>query len=132
MSRKPYHQEQAKNWYMSNRFYKLYMLRELTALPTFFVALNLFWGLSTLASSESLFIQWLNFQKHPLILLFNLIALLAALFNSKTWFETMPKVMKIPMPNGKGFIPGKTLIIGSWITLFIVLIFLLFLQFLAK
>lgn len=132
MSRKPYQQVQAKNWYMQNRFYKLYMLRELTALPTFFVALNLFWGLASLASSEALFNTWLNFQKHPLIIIFNLIALLAALFNSKTWFETMPKVMKIPMPNGKGFVPGKALIIGSWAVLILVFLFLLTLQYLAK
>ena len=33
MSRKPYVAKQSANWYLQNRFFKLYMLRELTSVP---------------------------------------------------------------------------------------------------
>ena len=41
MSRKPYVAKQSANWYLQNRFFKLYMLRELTSVPVALAALNL-------------------------------------------------------------------------------------------
>ena len=51
MSRKPYVHQQPDNWYMQSRFYKIYMLRELTSVPVTLAALNLFWAIAALAGS---------------------------------------------------------------------------------
>lgn len=115
MARKPYQHQQAKNWYMSSRFYQWYMLRELTSITTALAALNLFWGLAALASNLESWQTWISFQKHPLIILINLIVIVGSLLNSKTWFEAMPKAVRIP--KGNGFVADNILIRGSWAAL---------------
>ncbi len=112
MARKPYVAKQASNWYMQNTFYKKYMLRELTCLPVILVALNLFWGIGALASSLESWQHWIAFQRHPVSILFNLIALIAALLNTIEWFKAMPKAMRIQV--GEKFLDDKKMILGSW------------------
>lgn len=115
MARKPYQHTQADNWYMSSRFYQWYMLRELTSITTAIAALNLFWGLAALANNLESWQSWLAFQKNPLMILINLLVIIGSLLNSKTWFEAMPKAIKIP--KGNGFVEDKLLIGGSWAAL---------------
>lgn len=112
MSRKPYVAKQPADWYMHNRFFKLYMLRELTSVPVALAALNLFYGLAALAGSPESWAGWIEMQQHPLMVLFNLLAIAAACFNSKTWFEAVPKAM--PIQKGEKFVPAKVLVRASW------------------
>lgn len=112
MARKPYIHQQPANWYKQNTFYKLYMLRELTAVTTTLAALNLFWGIAALSGSLEQWQTWIAFQKNPLIILINLVVVAASLFNSKTWFEAIPKAM--PIQQGTKFVPEQTLIKGAW------------------
>lgn len=112
MSRKPYTAGQPANWYMHNRFFKLYMLRELTSVPVALAALNLFCGLAALAGSPEAWAGWIALQRNPLVVLFNLLAVAAACFNSKTWFEAVPKAM--PIQKGEKFVPAQVLIKASW------------------
>lgn len=115
MARKPYQHKQPDNWYMASRFYQWYMLRELTSITTAIAALNLFCGLVALASSLDSWQAWVAFQKNPLMVLINLGVIVGSLLNSKTWFEAMPKAVKIP--KGNGFVADKILIMGSWAAL---------------
>lgn len=115
MARKPYQHKQPDNWYMASRFYQWYMLRELTSITTAIAALNLFCGLVVLASSLDSWQAWVAFQKNPLMVLINLGVIVGSLLNSKTWFEAMPKAVKIP--KGNGFVADKILIMGSWAAL---------------
>ena len=123
MSRKPYVAKQSANWYLQNRFFKLYMLRELTSVPVALAALNLFWGLAALAGSTEAWASWAGAQTHPLMVIFNLIAIAAACFNSKTWFEAIPKAM--PIQKGETFVPAQKLIRAAWgafIAVFVLLV----------
>ncbi|WP_373779956.1 hypothetical protein [Neisseria dentiae] len=125
MSRKPYTAKQPAGWYWQNRFFKLYMLRELTSVPVALAALNLFAGLACLSGSSDAWAAWINVQKHPLMLIFNLFAIAAAGFNSKTWFEAVPKAM--PIQKGEKFVPAAVLVKASWgafAAVFVVLVLL--------
>lgn len=115
MSRKPYIAKQPDDWYMKSRFFRLYMLRELTSVPVVLAALNLFAGVAALASSPHAWAAWLIAQQNPVMIVFNLLAIAAALFNSKTWFEAIPKAM--PIQKGEKFVPAQTLIRGAWAAL---------------
>ncbi len=112
MSRKPYVAKQSANWYLQNRFFKLYMLRELTSVPVALAALNLCWGLVALTGSPEAWAGWVGAQRHPLMLALNLLAIVAACFNSKTWFEAVPKAM--PIQRGEKFVPAALLVRASW------------------
>ena len=88
MARKPYIHKQPDGWYKKNSFYIWYMLREATSLTTAITALNLFYGIACLAG------------------------IAGALLNSKTWFEAMPKAIRIQ--RGEKFLPDNVLIRGAW------------------
>lgn len=122
MARKPYTHTQPDNWYLANHFYKCYMLRELTSVTTALIALNLFYGIAALAGTPESWAGWIAWQRNPLMLLINLLGCLGAWYNSKTWFEAMPKAIRIP--KGDKFVPDYVLIRGSWaafVGIFIVL-----------
>lgn len=119
-TRKPYIKQQPANWYRQNRFFTLYMLRELTAIPVALEAINLFWGLASLAKELTQWQQWIAFQSQPLMIIFHLIVIIASLYNSATWFSAMPKAIRIQQ--GEKFVPDSLLIGGSWTTLVGILI----------
>lgn len=124
MARKPYQKAQPDNWYMSNSFFKIYMLRELTSVPVALASLNLLWGLAALAQAGGAAWQsWLVFQLNPLIIIFNLIAIAAALFNSLKWFEAMPKAIRIQ--RGDKFVPDNIMIMGNWIAFAVIALVML-------
>ena len=112
MARKPYHHAQPDDWYMANHTYRWYMLREFTSVTTAIAAFNLFYGVAALANSEAAWLGWAHFQHNPLMLLINLVAIVASLLNSKTWFEAMPKAIRIQ--RGEKFLPDHVLIRGAW------------------
>lgn len=118
--RKQYIKKQPANWYRQNTFFTLYMLRELTAVSVALEALNIFWGLASLAGSLTQWQLWLQTQTNPIMIILHIIAIIAALYNSATWFDAMPKAIRIQ--KGEKFIADNILIGGSWATLFIILI----------
>lgn len=123
MARKPYVAKQPDNWYMQTPFYKKYMLRELTCIPVMLAALNLFWCIAALASSPEAWATWVGFQRNPIVVVLNLIAIIAALFNTVEWFKAMPKAM--PMQVGEKFVADNKMIAGSWVAFAIVSIIVL-------
>ena len=110
--RKPYHTTQASNWFMAKPFYQRYMLREVTCIPMALYVLNLMSGVAALATSQLKWLSWIEMQKSPLMILFTVLTLVAALFNTYTWFETTPKVMKVQQ--GDKFVPEKTILGAHW------------------
>lgn len=124
MARKPYITKQPSNWYMQSTFYKLYMLRELTSVPVILASLNLFWGIATLAaSSPESWLSWIAFQKNPLIILLNLFAIVAAMYNTVEWYKAMPKAIRIQI--GEKFVADKKMIIGSWVVFAVITLVIL-------
>ncbi len=113
MPRKPYLAKQSKYWYRENPYYVIYMIRELTSVPVALATLNLFWGLAALAASPQAWAYWTAVQRAPIMLLFNLIAIAAAVFNTLKWFAAMPKAIRIQQD--VRFISERTLITASWI-----------------
>lgn len=117
--RKPYIKPQAANWYRQNSFFQHYMLRELTSIPVALESLNLFWGLVSLSGNLEHWQRWVTVQSNFLMIIFHLLVIVAALYNSYTWFGAMPKAMRIQ--RGEKFVGENILIGGSWVTLVIIL-----------
>lgn len=124
MARKPYVAKQSDHWYLQTPFYKKYMLRELTCIPNMLVALNFFWCIAALASSPEAWATWIDFQHNPIVIFINLIAVVAALFNTIEWFKAMPKAM--PIQVGEKFVADKKMIAGSWVAFAVVSLIVLF------
>jgi len=80
-------------WYLRRAYLFRYTLRELTAVFVLIEALILLAGLSALVAGPA---AWAGFREtlsHPLMIGLHAILLLAALYNSITWFLVAPKAM---------------------------------------
>ncbi|WP_340620786.1 fumarate reductase subunit FrdC [Xenorhabdus siamensis] len=99
--RKPYVRGMEPNWWHKLGFYRFYMLREGTAIPTVWFSLLVLYGLFALKSGPENWAEFVSFLQNPLILLINVITLLASLLHTKTWFELAPKALNIIVKSEK-------------------------------
>lgn len=90
--RKKYVREITPTWWKSWGFYKFYMLREATALPTVWFCLVLLKGVFALGSNtfETGFVEFLQ---NPVVVILNLISLAALLLHAFTLFNMTGEVM---------------------------------------
>lgn len=97
--RKPYVREMKATWWKKLDFYKMYMVREATCLPTVWFCLVLFYGAVTL-SKGTFSSDFVGFLQNPLVVILNIISLAAMLYHAATLFIMTPQVMSI-MIKGK-------------------------------
>lgn len=111
MSCKPYIRELPKtSWFFRQPRYMRYMAREVTCIFIGAYALLLVVALARLAESEAAFNAFVQALSSPLGVLFNLAALVAAVYHSMSWFNVTPQAM--PIQRGEEFVPGK-MIVGA-------------------
>ncbi|MFS2224293.1 fumarate reductase subunit FrdC [Pantoea sp. B65] len=99
--RKPYVRSMKRDWWQQLGFYRFYMLREGTAIPALWFSIELIFGLFALKNGAESWAGFVGFLQHPVVLLLNIIALLAALLHSKTWFDLAPKAAIIVIKDQK-------------------------------
>ncbi|MEX0447929.1 fumarate reductase subunit FrdC [Xenorhabdus sp. SGI246] len=112
--RKPYVRGMEPNWWHKLGFYRFYMLREGTAIPTVWFSLLVLYGLFALKGGPENWAGFVSFLQNPLILLINVITLLASLLHTKTWFELAPKALNIIVKSEK--MPPGPIIKLLWAT----------------
>lgn len=110
--RNPYRRPVESNWWRALPFYRFYMLRESTAIPSLWFSLELISGLFALKHGPESWEGFVTFLQHPVTLLLNVLALAAALLHSKTWFDLAPKASIIIVKGQK--LPPEPIIKGLW------------------
>lgn len=108
--RKPYVRPVKANWWTDRSFYIAYMLREGTAVWAVLVALELL-VLSFPGTNVDAVLS------NPLMIIINLISLVAVLFHALTWFNLMPKAVRMfatKKPTDVKLIPAKLIVTGLW------------------
>ena len=99
--RKPYVRPMTSTWWKKLPFYRLYMLREGTAVPAVWFSIELIFGLFALKNGPEAWAGFVDFLQNPVIMIINLITLAAALLHTKTWFELAPKAANIIVKDEK-------------------------------
>lgn len=79
-------------WWLKNPYYIRYMVRESTAIFITVYSLYLLCGLARLAGGEAAWQGWLQELSSPGAIVFHVLALIAALYHTITWFKVSPKV----------------------------------------
>lgn len=111
--RKPYQPVQPANWWLRNKFYRFYMLREATAIPLFVYMLVLIAGIFALAQGEAAFVTWVEALRSPGMLALHLLAAVALALHIFTWFALVPKILVL---RAKGMeLPGAILQAAHWL-----------------
>lgn len=80
-------------WYLRRAYLLRYTLRELTAVFVLIEALILLAGLAALAAGPSAWAGYREVLAHPLSIGLHAVLLVAALYNSLTWFVVAPKAI---------------------------------------
>ena len=75
--RKAYVREVKANWWTKLGFYKFYMVREATAIPTVWFCLVLLYGVIALGNG-TFDTNFVDFLKNPIVIILNLVSLRAS------------------------------------------------------
>ncbi|MDG6370207.1 fumarate reductase subunit FrdC [Glaesserella parasuis] len=97
--RKKYVREVKPTWWKALDFYKFYVLRESTSVPTVWFCLVLFYGLACLGKENGFVENFIPFLQNPLVVVLNIITLGAVLLNSFTFFGMAPQMMNVIVKN---------------------------------
>ncbi len=82
-------------WWLKQRAYTLFVIRELTSLAVAYFSIIFLWKLSAIACCADAYAAFLEQMKHPVFIVLNTIALILILFHSFTWFNLAPKAMVV-------------------------------------
>lgn len=106
MSRRPLVREcPPTTWYFRQPRYLRYMSREITSIFVGAYCVLLVVGLQRLAAGPTAWEGFLLALQSPASIVFQFLALVAAVYHAATWFNATQKAM--PIQIGENFIPGK-------------------------
>ncbi|MGB7803889.1 fumarate reductase subunit FrdC [Buttiauxella sp.] len=122
--RKPYVRTMTPTWWQKLGFYRFYMIREGTAVPTVWFSILLICGLFSLKGGPESWAGFVSFLQNPIVVILNLITLAAALLHTKTWFELAPKAANIIIKDEK--MGPEPVIKGLWAVTAVATVVILF------
>jgi len=84
-------------WWLKDRAYVKFVLRELTSVFVAFFALLYLWQLRALARGPDAYAEFLARLQTPFFLTVDIVALVFVLFHTITWFNLTPTAMVVRM-----------------------------------
>ncbi len=112
----PYRRTMAPTWWLGNRAYFLFMVRELSSVFVAAYLVLFLLLLHRLTISRQAYEAYLQFLATPGMLVFHALALGFSLFHAITWFNITPKVLVVHV--GEERVPAKIVVgvnYGAWI-----------------
>ena len=108
----PYPRQQSKLWYLKRQPYRLFMLREFTSVfLAGYTVLLVILALKVHNGAKS-FDDYIDTLRSPWLVAFNIVALLAALLHTATWFLAVPSALQVRI--GEEKVPSRVLIGGAY------------------
>ena len=104
--------EMSATWFLERRTWRLFMVRELTCLFVgwfAFVLLRLVRGVAEGPEAYLAFQKWLE---SPGMIALHIVAFIAVLFHTVTWFQAAPKAMRPTI--GDERVPPALIVAGHW------------------
>ena len=121
--RKPYIREVKRSWFMDRRAYVKYMVREGTAVFSLIVSIELLAICLIAALYPDAAPQMVaSLIQHPAIIALNITALLAVLFHAVTWFNLMPKAVRMFRTRSEQetrLIPARFFVVMLWLVMIV-------------
>ena len=95
MNRRPYVRKVKRSWWLGQRRYFLYMVRELTSLFIGLYCALVVDGIFRLSQGPAAWERFVAALSSPLGIVFQLVCLAFAAYHSVTWFAVTPKAMPL-------------------------------------
>ena len=115
MSRRPYIRSMKPGWWLGQRRYFLYMVRELTSLFIGLYCALLVIGIFRLSQGQAAWDGFVAALSSPSGIIFQLVCLSFAIYHSATWFAVTPKAMPLVVKGEP--VPARTIVAfhyGAW------------------
>ncbi len=123
----PYQRRVAPTWWLRNRAYFLFIVRELTSVFIAAYLILFLLLLYQLSVGREAYEAYLRFLATPGMLVFHVLALTAALFHTLTWFNLLPNIMVVRY--GENRVPA-IIVVGinyaAWIAVSIFIAWIVF------
>lgn len=113
--RRPYLREQSPVWWLKDKRYTLYMLRDVSSFFILFFSLELIWGLFCLSQGRLAYKDFLEAIEHPVLLGLNITSFIFLMLHTITWFALSPEIM--PMKIAGKNVPPFLIICGQYLGL---------------
>lgn len=123
MSRRPYIRATKRSWWLSQRRYTIYMVRELSSLFVGIYCAVLAVGLLRLGQGQAAWEGFLAALSSPAGVALQLVCLAFAAFHSVTWFAVTPKAMPLVLRGER--VPAKAIVgvhYGAWAVVSLIVI----------
>lgn len=104
LSTRTYKKKMPILWWTKRLSHIHFITRELTSLAVAYVAVVLLFLLRALSNGPEAYAAFLETLQSPAFIILNIIAFLALIFHSVTWFNLAPKAMVVKA--GKNPVPG--------------------------
>ena len=111
-TRKPYIRSM-DGWWRRDPFFVRYMIREASSFFVAGYALVLLWGLWALQRGPNAYDAWLEALRHPLMVLFHVVALAFVSYHAYTWWQVAPKTMPTVRLGGREISQAR-ISAGGW------------------
>ena len=105
-------------WWLKNRAYAKFVLREMTSVFVAFFALLYLWQLRAVAEGPDAYAQFMARLKTPVFLAVDTVALIFVLFHTITWFNLTPTAIVVRMKGKR--VPDR-IVAGSNYVVWVVL-----------
>lgn len=108
----PYQRPVRFTWWLGNRAYTFFVIRELTSIFIAAYAVLLLLLLRSLSAGREAYAAYLQFLTAPGMVMFHLVALAAAVFHAVTWFGLAPKGIAVRV--GDHALPGRIIVAANY------------------
>jgi fumarate reductase subunit C len=123
MNRRPYIRAVKRNWWLGQRRYFRYMIRELTSLFVGLYCALMVVGIFRLSQGRAAWDGFVATLSTPLGILFQLVCLAFATYHSVTWFAVTPKAMPLVLKGEP--VAAKTIVgahYGVWMVVSLIVL----------
>ena len=105
-------------WWLQNRSYTTFVLREITSVFVAFFAVVYLWQIRAVAQGPDAYAKFLARLGTPFFLVLDVVAFLFILFHAVTWFNLTPKAMVLRI-GGKRVADGVVLALNyaAWVVI---------------
>jgi fumarate reductase subunit C len=111
----PYPRQRSNTWFLKRWPYRIFMLRELSAVFLAAYTVLLILLVAKVHDGGRAFEDYADTLQSPALIVFNVIALLFSLLHTVTWFQAVPTAL--PLRRGEEKVPALLLIGANYVAL---------------
>ncbi|MSQ35631.1 MAG: fumarate reductase subunit C [Dehalococcoidia bacterium] len=105
---KPYPRQHTRSWFLAKWSYRIFMLRELSAVFIALYVVLLLGLVRAVRDGEVAFGDYLELLQSPLLIAFHVLTLAFAVLHSVTWFQAVPQAIRVR--RGEELVPAGVLV----------------------